>query len=78
MADEKEVDAVVYLQKEIMNVISGENTSDIVRALIVAICDVLMTTGPNLDETLKVIDTLNIAMKNVVIDCDKNGVCVWN
>ena len=78
MVDEQEVDDIVDLKKEVMATISGEPTANVVRVLTIAICDVLMTTGPSLDKTLKVIETLKEAMTNVITDCDKAGVCTWN
>lgn len=78
MSEDENNDQVTRLHKDISQVVTGKSTADIVRALTIVICDVLMTTGPNLYETLKVIDTLKQAMTSVITDCDKSGVCCWN
>ena len=71
-------DNVLEIKNRILNEIQEEQTNFVVMALMSAMVEVIVTTGPNLDAALKTVAHMAVSLAESIKACDEAKLCNWN
>lgn len=71
-------DNVLEIKNRILNEIQEEQTGLVVMALMSAMVEVIVTTGPSLDIALKTVANLAVSIAESIKACDEAKLCNWN
>lgn len=69
---------VIEIKDRILNEVEMEETSKIVMALMSALIEVIVRTGPSKSSALETVAGISISMAESIKACDAARMCNWN
>lgn len=69
---------VLEIKNRILSEIQQEQTGLVIMALMSAMVEVIVTTGPNLDAALKTVAHMAVSLAESIKACDEAKLCNWN
>lgn len=71
-------DNVLEVKDRILEEVEGESTQIIIMALMSAIIEVIVRTGPSRDSAMETVSGITLSMAASINACDEAGMCNWN
>lgn len=71
-------DEVLKIKDQILEVLTQQQTPNVIMALMSAMIEVMVTTGPSKQSAIDTVAQIALSMTASINACDEVGMCNWN